>query len=154
MYFCFPCICVFAIYCINLPMLHLFFISSFVFRGDSPCILSGISLHMIYYCTFLISAPISHLRPINQPIANRNTTDYIRVCAEAVFKNGQLFAPFTQTRRLRDEAFGRFWIEFTCEFQPPHPSSTNPESGASALSNICNINEGTKTTPYKQYKTI
>ncbi|KAJ5836545.1 hypothetical protein N7447_002571 [Penicillium robsamsonii] len=38
---------------------------------------------------------------------------YIRVCAEAVFKNGQLFAPITQTRRLRDEAFGRFWIDFT-----------------------------------------
>ncbi|KAJ5562636.1 hypothetical protein N7461_001397 [Penicillium sp. DV-2018c] len=38
---------------------------------------------------------------------------YIRVCSEAVFQKGQLFAPITQTRRLRDEAFGRFWIEFT-----------------------------------------
>ncbi|KAG0156017.1 hypothetical protein PDIDSM_3193 [Penicillium digitatum] len=61
---------------------------------------------------------------------------YIRICAEAVFKNGQLFAPITQTRRLRDEAFGRFWIEFTT----PRQMSSNPNNqqvsepvGSSAL---------------------
>ncbi|CAG8899644.1 unnamed protein product [Penicillium egyptiacum] len=61
---------------------------------------------------------------------------YIRVCAEAVFKNGQLLAPFTQTRRLRDEAFGRFWIEFST----PRQMSSDPNNkeipelvGSSAL---------------------
>ncbi|KAJ5573525.1 uncharacterized protein N7459_007952 [Penicillium hispanicum] len=38
---------------------------------------------------------------------------YIRVCAEAVFQKGQVLAPIFQTSRLRDEAFGRFWIEFS-----------------------------------------
>ncbi|KAJ5104815.1 hypothetical protein NUU61_002162 [Penicillium alfredii] len=38
---------------------------------------------------------------------------YFRVCAEAVFQKGQILAPVLQTGRLRDEAFGRFWVEFT-----------------------------------------
>ncbi|KAJ5775445.1 uncharacterized protein N7511_000456 [Penicillium nucicola] len=37
---------------------------------------------------------------------------YFRACSEAV-KDGQILAPITQTRRLRDEAFGRFWVEFS-----------------------------------------
>ncbi|CAI7646412.1 unnamed protein product [Penicillium glandicola] len=61
---------------------------------------------------------------------------YIRVCAEAVFKNRQFFAPITQTQKLRDEAFGRFWIEFTT----PRQMSSDPNNkeipepiGSSAL---------------------
>ncbi|KAJ5451126.1 hypothetical protein N7491_000308 [Penicillium cf. griseofulvum] len=61
---------------------------------------------------------------------------YFRVCAEAVFKHGQLFAPITQTQRLRDEAFGRFWIDFTSPRQTTSdPNNTEvPEPvGSSAL---------------------
>ncbi|KAJ5317630.1 hypothetical protein N7508_002138 [Penicillium antarcticum] len=49
---------------------------------------------------------------------------YFRVCSEAV-KSGQILAPITQTRRLRDEAFGKFWFEFSCKFsenENPNPS--------------------------------
>ncbi|CAG8112636.1 unnamed protein product [Penicillium salamii] len=41
----------------------------------------------------------------------------IRVFAGAILK-GQILAPITQTQRLRDEAFGRFWIEFSCKSTP------------------------------------
>ncbi|KAF3027378.1 hypothetical protein E8E15_007884 [Penicillium rubens] len=61
---------------------------------------------------------------------------YVRVCAEAVFKNGQVFAPITQTRRLRDEAFGRFWIEFSTPRQmssDPNNKETPEPVGSSAL---------------------
>jgi hypothetical protein len=40
-------------------------------------------------------------------------TDYIKVDFEAVFKRGQILAPYLQARKLRDEAFGRFWVAFS-----------------------------------------
>ncbi|OQD80170.1 hypothetical protein PENANT_c038G10635 [Penicillium antarcticum] len=48
---------------------------------------------------------------------------YFRVCSEAV-KSGQILAPITQTRRLRDEAFGKFWFEFSS--QPNRQTTTDP----------------------------
>lgn len=42
----------------------------------------------------------------------------MRVCGEAVFKNGQVLAPIFRTKELRDKAFGRFWVEFTSEYSP------------------------------------
>ncbi|KAJ5272580.1 hypothetical protein N7478_007705 [Penicillium angulare] len=52
-------------------------------------------------------------------------TDYLRVCKEAVI-NGEIFAPIFQISKLRDVAFGRFWVEF---------SSNRPSelTGSSAL---------------------
>jgi len=40
------------------------------------------------------------------------------VCLEAVFKRGEVLAPVlsAKRKRLRDEAFGRFWLEFSGEF--------------------------------------
>ncbi|KAJ6002100.1 hypothetical protein N7522_007327 [Penicillium canescens] len=63
---------------------------------------------------------------------------YFRICAEAVFKNGQILAPITQTRRLRDEAFGNFWVEFSSQPQrltSPDPTTNQPLQpvGSSAL---------------------
>ncbi|KAJ5947860.1 hypothetical protein N7466_000875 [Penicillium verhagenii] len=54
---------------------------------------------------------------------------YIHVCKEAVFTHGQVFAPIFQTTRLRDEAFGRFWVEFT---KPRDDPNAEPV-GSSAL---------------------
>ncbi|PLB33201.1 class I SAM-dependent methyltransferase [Aspergillus candidus] len=48
---------------------------------------------------------------------------YIRVNLEAVFKKGQLLAPILQTGRLRDEAFGRFWIAFSSSRPDPKSES-------------------------------
>ncbi|KAB8262389.1 S-adenosyl-L-methionine-dependent methyltransferase [Aspergillus pseudonomiae] len=48
---------------------------------------------------------------------------HIKVNLEAVFKRGQILAPLLQSGRLRDEAFGRFWVSFSnaVESQPPPP---------------------------------
>ncbi|RLL93738.1 hypothetical protein CFD26_100038, partial [Aspergillus turcosus] len=40
-------------------------------------------------------------------------TYYTKVCLEAVFHRGQVLAPLLQTSKLRDEAFGRFWVDFS-----------------------------------------
>ncbi|KAJ5113860.1 hypothetical protein N7456_002394 [Penicillium angulare] len=50
---------------------------------------------------------------------------YLRVCKEAIL-NGEIFAPIFQISKLRDVAFGRFWVEF---------SSNRPSelTGSSAL---------------------
>ncbi|KAJ5716468.1 hypothetical protein N7493_008379 [Penicillium malachiteum] len=40
---------------------------------------------------------------------------HIRVWKEAIF-TGNILAPIFQFSRLRDEAFGRFWVEFSGEF--------------------------------------
>ncbi|KAJ5182597.1 hypothetical protein N7492_000213 [Penicillium capsulatum] len=56
-------------------------------------------------------------------------THYIRVCAEAILR-GQISAPIFQIGRLRDEAFGRFWVEFTT---PPDPNNPPPPRGSSTL---------------------
>ncbi|KAI7969482.1 hypothetical protein EIK77_005112 [Talaromyces pinophilus] len=40
------------------------------------------------------------------------TTDYAIVVSETIFRRGQLLAPILRSSQVRDEAFGRFWIEF------------------------------------------
>ncbi|GLI75133.1 hypothetical protein PoHVEF18_003386 [Penicillium ochrochloron] len=61
---------------------------------------------------------------------------YVHVCIEAI-KRGEVLAPITQTTRLRDEAFARFWIAFSnfLEKNAPTPvPGVEPElSGSSAL---------------------
>ncbi|KAJ5177119.1 uncharacterized protein N7482_002996 [Penicillium canariense] len=65
---------------------------------------------------------------------------YFQVCTEAV-KSGQVLAPITQTSRLRDEAFGRFWIAFSTNREEENSTATSasnePEeaelTGSSAL---------------------
>ncbi|KAL2220081.1 S-adenosyl-L-methionine-dependent methyltransferase [Thermoascus aurantiacus ATCC 26904] len=44
---------------------------------------------------------------------------YVVVCLEAVFKRGEVLAPVlsAKRKRLRDEAFGRFWLEFSAQPQ-------------------------------------
>lgn len=42
--------------------------------------------------------------------------DYVIVCLEAVFKRGDVLAPVLRVGRLRDEAFGRFWLKFSGEW--------------------------------------
>ncbi|KAJ5777013.1 hypothetical protein N7520_000259 [Penicillium odoratum] len=54
---------------------------------------------------------------------------YLRVCKEAVFTKGQVFAPIFQSTKLRDEAFGKFWVEFT---KPRDDPNAEPV-GSSAL---------------------
>ncbi|CAG7926689.1 unnamed protein product [Penicillium olsonii] len=60
---------------------------------------------------------------------------HIRVFAGAILK-GQILAPITQTQRLRDEAFGRFWIDFSSLREAPagaSPSEIPAPVGSSAL---------------------
>lgn len=38
--------------------------------------------------------------------------DYAIVVSETVFRRGQILAPILRSAQVRDEAFGRFWIEF------------------------------------------
>ncbi|KAA8641812.1 class I SAM-dependent methyltransferase [Aspergillus tanneri] len=42
---------------------------------------------------------------------------YVKVNLEAVFKRGQVLAPLLQASRLRDEAFGKFWVQFSSNRQ-------------------------------------
>lgn len=60
--------------------------------------------------------PLRHTTLYRTRIPLTSSTDYIRVCAEAVFKKGEIFAPILQIDRLRDEAFGRFWVEFSSTY--------------------------------------
>lgn len=39
--------------------------------------------------------------------------DYVKVNLETVFCKGQIFAPLLHQSRLRDEAFGKFWVAFS-----------------------------------------
>lgn len=41
-----------------------------------------------------------------------NTIDYAIVVSETIFRRGQVLAPIRRASQVRDEAFGRFWIEF------------------------------------------
>ncbi|KAJ5688968.1 hypothetical protein N7462_003360 [Penicillium macrosclerotiorum] len=59
---------------------------------------------------------------------------YIRACTEAVFQRGQVLAPLTQTHRLRDEAFGRFWIAFSAPREDQPPPSAGDEVAATPAS--------------------
>ncbi|KAL4890333.1 S-adenosyl-L-methionine-dependent methyltransferase [Aspergillus ambiguus] len=56
---------------------------------------------------------------------------YARVNFETVFQRRQLLAPLLQTSKLRDEAFGRFWVAFstTRADGPPPPVADAPASG-------------------------
>ncbi|KAF7587502.1 hypothetical protein BBP40_007175, partial [Aspergillus hancockii] len=55
---------------------------------------------------------------------------HIKVNLEAIFQRGQILAPILQSKHLRDEAFGRFWLAFstnredTLQSQPPPPPTT------------------------------
>ncbi|KAH8433248.1 class I SAM-dependent methyltransferase [Aspergillus melleus] len=56
---------------------------------------------------------------------------YVKTSLAAVFQRGQILAPLLETRRLRDEAFGKFWIKFSSNregaiesAQPPPDQST------------------------------
>ncbi|KAF4215482.1 hypothetical protein CNMCM5878_007948 [Aspergillus fumigatiaffinis] len=49
---------------------------------------------------------------------------YTKVCFEAVFRRGEVLAPLLQTSKLRDEAFGRFWVDFSSA----RPTSTQQQS--------------------------
>ncbi|KAJ5221981.1 S-adenosyl-L-methionine-dependent methyltransferase [Penicillium citrinum] len=49
-------------------------------------------------------------------------SSYIRVCKETIFTKGDILAPLLQVQRLRDEAFGRFWVEFST----PPPGAVAP----------------------------
>ncbi|RAL13916.1 class I SAM-dependent methyltransferase [Aspergillus homomorphus CBS 101889] len=44
---------------------------------------------------------------------------YLHVSFEAVFHEGRILAPLLDTQRLRDEAFGRFWVAFSKHPQQP-----------------------------------
>ncbi|EAW12853.1 class I SAM-dependent methyltransferase [Aspergillus clavatus NRRL 1] len=59
-------------------------------------------------------------------------TYYARVCLEAVFRRGELLAPLLQTTKLRDEAFGRFWVDFSSN--RPDPSAASAPSPATGTS--------------------
>ncbi|RAK77681.1 class I SAM-dependent methyltransferase, partial [Aspergillus fijiensis CBS 313.89] len=50
---------------------------------------------------------------------------YLLVCLEAILE-GRILAPLLETQRLRDEAFGRFWVAFSAPPQPTQPT-TQPE---------------------------
>ncbi|KAI2793748.1 hypothetical protein POX_a00332 [Penicillium oxalicum] len=53
---------------------------------------------------------------------------YLRVCVESV-KRGELLAPITQTARIRDEAFARFWIAFsTARAAQPAANETSADT--------------------------
>ncbi|KAJ5089179.1 S-adenosyl-L-methionine-dependent methyltransferase [Penicillium argentinense] len=58
------------------------------------------------------------------PLMTWAMSHYIRVCVEAVFQKGEILAPILATRRLRDEAFGRFWVEFSTPAQNAPPPTT------------------------------
>ncbi|RHZ46249.1 putative nuclear migration protein (ApsA) [Aspergillus thermomutatus] len=60
-------------------------------------------------------------------------TYYPKVCFDAVFRRGEVLAPLLQTSKLRDEAFGRFWVDFSCTVLlftlsiPSRPTSTQQQ---------------------------
>ncbi|KAJ5786347.1 uncharacterized protein N7503_011559 [Penicillium pulvis] len=75
---------------------------------------------------------------------------YLRVCKEAVFTRGQVFAPIFQTTRLRDEAFGKFWVEFSAprgdpNAEPVGSSALIPHILKSARGVVLDIGPGTGT---------
>lgn len=66
------------------------------------------------------------------------STDYWTVCYETIFKRGQLLAPILQSSRIRDEAFGRFWVAITAN-QPaiqPQDSSSSPKTPPSQSADL------------------
>ncbi|KAJ5664983.1 uncharacterized protein N7477_007431 [Penicillium maclennaniae] len=71
---------------------------------------------------------------------------YIRVCGEAVFKNGQVLAPISRTKELRDKAFGQFWVEFT---STPSQPTTPPvaDSGEDEFNPTNNRNSSALIPP-------
>ncbi|KAE8373596.1 S-adenosyl-L-methionine-dependent methyltransferase [Aspergillus bertholletiae] len=63
---------------------------------------------------------------------------YVKVNLEVVFQRGQILAPILQSGRLRDEAFGRFWVAFstnredTLQAQPP-PTQTGIQGSSDLI---------------------
>ncbi|KAJ5319214.1 hypothetical protein MYU51_013629 [Penicillium brevicompactum] len=60
---------------------------------------------------------------------------YVKVFTKTIFK-GQILAPISQTSKLRDEAFGSFWIEFSSPRQmtsDPNNTELPTPVGSSAL---------------------
>ncbi|RAH72510.1 class I SAM-dependent methyltransferase [Aspergillus aculeatinus CBS 121060] len=51
---------------------------------------------------------------------------YLIVCLEAILE-GRILAPLLETQRLRDEAFGRFWVAFSEPNQQQHSQPSNQE---------------------------
>jgi hypothetical protein len=68
--------------------------------------------------SFLPYKPIIRSTSIQETRTILTTTDYPRVYFEAVFQRGEVLAPVLQTSKLRDEAFGRFWVDFSCSPLP------------------------------------
>ncbi|KAJ9267924.1 hypothetical protein DTO195F2_258 [Paecilomyces variotii] len=64
------------------------------------------------------------------PLLWRSSFEYFRICLEAVFLRGELFSPIFRTAKLRDEAFGRFWLKFSA-VDPTAPPK--PPQGSAAL---------------------
>ncbi|KAI9036502.1 class I SAM-dependent methyltransferase [Aspergillus affinis] len=70
---------------------------------------------------------------------------YAKTSLAAVFQRGQILAPLLETRRLRDEAFGKFWVEFSSNReesmesaqpppnQPPSPPSTEVQNSTDLI---------------------
>ncbi|TQB71156.1 hypothetical protein MPDQ_007746 [Monascus purpureus] len=59
---------------------------------------------------------------------------YVVTCYETVFKRGQILAPILQSSRVRDDAFGRFWTEFT--LMQPSTESESPDKAAVAAASV------------------
>ncbi|PWY84293.1 EstA precursor [Aspergillus eucalypticola CBS 122712] len=51
---------------------------------------------------------------------------YVKVNLETVFCKGQILAPLLHQSRLRDEAFGKFWVAFSTYLQANAPASPPP----------------------------
>ncbi|PYH40329.1 class I SAM-dependent methyltransferase [Aspergillus saccharolyticus JOP 1030-1] len=69
---------------------------------------------------------------------------YLHVCIEAIVRDGHILAPILDTQRLRNEAFGRFWLAFSAppsqippaqqpvQQQPQQPQQVPPRITGSA----------------------
>ncbi|KAE8349918.1 S-adenosyl-L-methionine-dependent methyltransferase [Aspergillus coremiiformis] len=64
---------------------------------------------------------------------------YVRVNLEAVFKRGQILAPLLQSARLRDEAFGRFWVAVTTTNDENTAQSQSPVAIQAGLQNSSDL---------------
>ncbi|KAL1967716.1 hypothetical protein VTN77DRAFT_2973 [Rasamsonia byssochlamydoides] len=58
---------------------------------------------------------------------------YVIVCLEAVFKRGQPLAPLLRSREIRDEAFGRFWVNFSVRGNDDQQPDETQLVGSAAL---------------------
>ncbi|KAF9894086.1 hypothetical protein FE257_009059 [Aspergillus nanangensis] len=64
-------------------------------------------------------------------------TYYVRENVDAVFRRGQVLAPLLQTTKLRDEAFGKFWVAFsTTPSDEPGPQQSLLENRVQGSSDL------------------